>query len=91
MNVVSLSAVESRDMSCFGRFKGGYQYRERSVGCVCGGSFLCYVTVSVPCSSFFISDQFITCPVINMASHWAATSRGNVFMYHVPESSSQSR
>ncbi|NWW95569.1 THYG protein, partial [Rhynochetos jubatus] len=35
-------------------------------------------------------DQFITCPIINMASHWAATSRGNVFMYHVPESSSQS-
>ncbi|XP_005517435.1 PREDICTED: thyroglobulin [Pseudopodoces humilis] len=29
-------------------------------------------------------DQFITCPIINMASHWAA-SRGNVFMYHVPE------
>ncbi|XP_027567838.2 thyroglobulin [Pipra filicauda] len=35
-------------------------------------------------------DQFITCPIINMASYWAATSRGNVFMYHVPESSSQS-
>ncbi|NXC46593.1 THYG protein, partial [Penelope pileata] len=35
-------------------------------------------------------DQFITCPIINMASHWAANSRGNVFMYHVPESSSQS-
>uniref|UniRef100_A0A8C0UVA3 Thyroglobulin n=1 Tax=Cyanistes caeruleus TaxID=156563 RepID=A0A8C0UVA3_CYACU len=35
-------------------------------------------------------DQFITCPIINMASHWAA-SRGNVFMYHVPESSSQSQ
>ncbi|NXO00111.1 THYG protein, partial [Rhinopomastus cyanomelas] len=34
-------------------------------------------------------DQFITCPIINMASHWAADSRGNVFMYHVPESSSQ--
>uniref|UniRef100_A0A663N887 Thyroglobulin n=1 Tax=Athene cunicularia TaxID=194338 RepID=A0A663N887_ATHCN len=30
-------------------------------------------------------DQFIICPIINMASHWAA-SRGNVFMYHVPES-----
>uniref|UniRef100_A0A8D0EIS2 Thyroglobulin n=1 Tax=Strix occidentalis caurina TaxID=311401 RepID=A0A8D0EIS2_STROC len=26
-------------------------------------------------------DQFIICPIINMASHWAA-SRGNVFMYH---------
>ncbi|NXM74747.1 THYG protein, partial [Serilophus lunatus] len=35
-------------------------------------------------------DQFITCPIINMASYWAAASRGNVFMYHVPESSSQS-
>ncbi|NXE89600.1 THYG protein, partial [Menura novaehollandiae] len=35
-------------------------------------------------------DQFITCPIINMASHWAAASRGNVFMYHVPESTSQS-
>ncbi|XP_010077682.1 PREDICTED: thyroglobulin-like, partial [Pterocles gutturalis] len=35
-------------------------------------------------------DQFITCPVINMASHWAAASRGNVFIYHVPESASQS-
>ncbi|XP_071593034.1 thyroglobulin [Heliangelus exortis] len=34
-------------------------------------------------------DQFVTCPIINMASHWAAASRGNVFMYHVPESSSQ--
>uniref|UniRef100_A0A8B9DLE5 Thyroglobulin n=1 Tax=Anser cygnoides TaxID=8845 RepID=A0A8B9DLE5_ANSCY len=35
-------------------------------------------------------DQFIMCPVINMANHWAANSRGNVFMYHVPESYSQS-
>ncbi|XP_054023137.1 thyroglobulin [Dryobates pubescens] len=35
-------------------------------------------------------DQFITCPIINMASHWAAASRGNVFMYYIPESSSQS-
>ncbi|XP_009575243.1 PREDICTED: thyroglobulin-like, partial [Fulmarus glacialis] len=35
-------------------------------------------------------DQFITCPIINMASHWAAASRGNVFMYHVPESYSHS-
>ncbi|NXE23042.1 THYG protein, partial [Ardeotis kori] len=35
-------------------------------------------------------DQFITCPIINMANHWAAASRGNVFMYHVPESPSQS-
>ncbi|KFR16272.1 Thyroglobulin, partial [Opisthocomus hoazin] len=35
-------------------------------------------------------DQFITCPIINMASHWAAASRGNVFMYYVPESSAQS-
>ncbi|NWY65817.1 THYG protein, partial [Erithacus rubecula] len=35
-------------------------------------------------------DQFITCPIINMASHWAAAFRGNVFMYHVPDSPSQS-
>ncbi|XP_057880895.1 thyroglobulin [Melospiza georgiana] len=35
-------------------------------------------------------DQFITCPIINMASYWAAASQGNVFMYHVPESSTQS-
>ncbi|XP_073086260.1 thyroglobulin [Manis javanica] len=31
-------------------------------------------------------DYFITCPVINMANHWARRARGNVFMYHVPES-----
>uniref|UniRef100_A0A669PA57 Thyroglobulin n=1 Tax=Phasianus colchicus TaxID=9054 RepID=A0A669PA57_PHACC len=31
-------------------------------------------------------DQFITCPIISMANHWAANSRGNVFMYHVPAS-----
>ncbi|NXA51784.1 THYG protein, partial [Nothocercus julius] len=35
-------------------------------------------------------DQFITCPIISMASHWAADSRGNVFMYHVPDSATQS-
>lgn len=90
--MVSLSALEARDMSCFGRFKEGCQYRDRSVGCG-GFSFLFfyYVTVSVPSFSVFISDQFITCPIINMASYWAAASRGNVFMYHVPESSSQTR
>ncbi|KAM5314931.1 thyroglobulin [Glossophaga mutica] len=31
-------------------------------------------------------DYFITCPVIDMASLWARTARGNVFMYHAPES-----
>ncbi|XP_054446492.1 thyroglobulin [Pteronotus mesoamericanus] len=31
-------------------------------------------------------DYFITCPVIDMASHWARTARGNVFLYHAPES-----
>ncbi|XP_049710027.1 thyroglobulin isoform X2 [Elephas maximus indicus] len=31
-------------------------------------------------------DYFITCPVIDMASHWARRARGNVFMYHVPGS-----
>uniref|UniRef100_F7EJP8 Carboxylesterase type B domain-containing protein n=1 Tax=Ornithorhynchus anatinus TaxID=9258 RepID=F7EJP8_ORNAN len=31
-------------------------------------------------------DYFITCPTIAMARHWAATGRGNSFMYHVPDS-----
>ncbi|XP_039096126.1 thyroglobulin [Hyaena hyaena] len=31
-------------------------------------------------------DYFITCPVIDMARHWARRARGNVFMYHAPES-----
>ncbi|KAG8515495.1 Thyroglobulin [Galemys pyrenaicus] len=31
-------------------------------------------------------DYFITCPVIDMASHWARGARGNVFLYHAPES-----
>ncbi|XP_052559967.1 thyroglobulin isoform X1 [Tympanuchus pallidicinctus] len=35
-------------------------------------------------------DQFITCPIISMANHWAANSRGNVFMYYVPASSESS-
>ncbi|KYO45211.1 hypothetical protein Y1Q_0014665 [Alligator mississippiensis] len=35
-------------------------------------------------------DRFINCPIISMASYWADNSRGNVFMYHVPESSSES-
>uniref|UniRef100_K7FB89 Thyroglobulin n=1 Tax=Pelodiscus sinensis TaxID=13735 RepID=K7FB89_PELSI len=35
-------------------------------------------------------DHFITCPIISMAKHWADNSRGNVFMYHVPESASPS-
>lgn len=35
-------------------------------------------------------DYFIICPVIDMASHWARTARGNVFMYHAPESYSHS-
>ncbi|ELW57124.1 Thyroglobulin [Tupaia chinensis] len=30
-------------------------------------------------------DYFITCPVIDMASLWSQTARGNVFMYHAPE------
>uniref|UniRef100_A0A674K2A5 Thyroglobulin n=1 Tax=Terrapene triunguis TaxID=2587831 RepID=A0A674K2A5_9SAUR len=29
-------------------------------------------------------DHFITCPIISMAKDWADNSRGNVFMYHVP-------
>ncbi|XP_054841882.1 thyroglobulin [Eublepharis macularius] len=35
-------------------------------------------------------DHFIICPTIEMARNWAGSSRGNVFMYHVPESSSSS-
>uniref|UniRef100_A0A8I5ZUP4 Thyroglobulin n=1 Tax=Rattus norvegicus TaxID=10116 RepID=A0A8I5ZUP4_RAT len=31
-------------------------------------------------------DYFIICPIVNMASLWARRTRGNVFMYHVPES-----
>ncbi|XP_038615997.1 thyroglobulin [Tachyglossus aculeatus] len=31
-------------------------------------------------------DYFITCPTVAMARHWAATGRGNSFMYHVPDS-----
>ncbi|XP_076412115.1 thyroglobulin [Peromyscus maniculatus bairdii] len=31
-------------------------------------------------------DYFIICPMVNMASLWARRTRGNVFMYHVPES-----
>lgn len=34
----------------------------------------------------FTRDYFITCPVIDMARHWARRAQGNVFMYHVPES-----
>lgn len=39
----------------------------------------------------FPRDYFIICPVIDMASHWARTARGNVFMYHAPESYSHGR
>uniref|UniRef100_A0ABM5GDE2 Thyroglobulin n=1 Tax=Pogona vitticeps TaxID=103695 RepID=A0ABM5GDE2_9SAUR len=35
-------------------------------------------------------DHFIICPTIEMARHWARNGRGNVFMYHVPESNSLS-
>ncbi|XP_060099091.1 thyroglobulin [Heteronotia binoei] len=35
-------------------------------------------------------DHFIICPTIEMAKRWAGSGRGNVFMYHVPESSSLS-
>uniref|UniRef100_A0A8C5YWL3 Thyroglobulin n=1 Tax=Marmota marmota marmota TaxID=9994 RepID=A0A8C5YWL3_MARMA len=31
-------------------------------------------------------DYFITCPTIDMARLWARRARGNVFMYHAPES-----
>ncbi|MEE6463075.1 hypothetical protein FKM82_005772 [Ascaphus truei] len=35
-------------------------------------------------------DHFIACPVVQMARHWSENSKGNVFMYHVPESFAQS-
>nr|KAF6300549.1 hypothetical protein mMyoMyo1_009031 [Myotis myotis] len=31
-------------------------------------------------------DYFIICPVIDMARHWARRARGNVFLYHAPQS-----
>ncbi|XP_051792097.1 thyroglobulin [Erpetoichthys calabaricus] len=34
-------------------------------------------------------DYFILCPTIQMAKFWAEKTRANVFMYHVPESVSQ--
>ncbi|XP_055968176.1 thyroglobulin [Sorex fumeus] len=36
-------------------------------------------------------DYFIICPVIDMAKHWAERARGNIFMYHAPESYHYSR
>ncbi|XP_070604754.1 thyroglobulin, partial [Erythrolamprus reginae] len=35
-------------------------------------------------------DHFIICPTIDMAKEWANNERGNIFMYHVPESNSLS-
>ncbi|KAM3840976.1 thyroglobulin [Vipera latastei] len=35
-------------------------------------------------------DHFIICPTIDMAKEWANNKRGNIFMYHVPDSSSLS-
>ncbi|XP_077789747.1 thyroglobulin, partial [Podarcis muralis] len=35
-------------------------------------------------------DQFIICPTLDMARHWAGNGRGQVFMYHVPDTSSLS-
>ncbi|XP_045064250.1 thyroglobulin-like [Coregonus clupeaformis] len=34
-------------------------------------------------------DLFIVCPTIKMANFWAANSRSNVFMYHLPEDTAQ--
>ncbi|XP_036597527.1 LOW QUALITY PROTEIN: thyroglobulin [Trichosurus vulpecula] len=34
-------------------------------------------------------DYFINCPIIDMASHWARETRGNTYMYYVPETYSQ--
>ncbi|XP_074058234.1 thyroglobulin [Macrotis lagotis] len=30
-------------------------------------------------------DYFISCPIIDMANHWASKTRGNIYMYYVPE------
>uniref|UniRef100_A0A670Y915 Carboxylesterase type B domain-containing protein n=1 Tax=Pseudonaja textilis TaxID=8673 RepID=A0A670Y915_PSETE len=35
-------------------------------------------------------DYFIICPTIDMAKEWANSKRGNIFMYHVPDSNSLS-
>ncbi|XP_053571924.1 thyroglobulin [Bombina bombina] len=35
-------------------------------------------------------DHFIACPSIRMARHWSENSKGNVYMYHMPQSVSQS-
>ncbi|KAG8133959.1 hypothetical protein E2320_011702 [Naja naja] len=35
-------------------------------------------------------DHFIICPTIDMAKEWANNKRGNIFMYHVPDSNSLS-
>ncbi|XP_055780470.1 thyroglobulin-like [Salvelinus fontinalis] len=34
-------------------------------------------------------DLFIVCPTIKMANFWAANTRSNVFMYHLPEDTAQ--
>ncbi|KAJ8288175.1 hypothetical protein COCON_G00008340 [Conger conger] len=34
-------------------------------------------------------DFFIICPAVRMARFWAAQSRSNVFMYHLPEKTAQ--
>uniref|UniRef100_A0A8C9TM60 Thyroglobulin n=1 Tax=Scleropages formosus TaxID=113540 RepID=A0A8C9TM60_SCLFO len=36
-------------------------------------------------------DLFIICPAVKMASFWAAQTRSNVFMYHLPEKTAQTR
>ncbi|KAM8966804.1 thyroglobulin, partial [Pelodytes ibericus] len=35
-------------------------------------------------------DHFIACPAVSMAKHWAENSKGNVFMYYVPDDFSRS-
>ncbi|XP_026534330.1 thyroglobulin, partial [Notechis scutatus] len=35
-------------------------------------------------------DYFIICPTIDMAKEWANSKRGNIFLYHVPDSNSLS-
>ncbi|KAG9345005.1 hypothetical protein JZ751_009545, partial [Albula glossodonta] len=35
-------------------------------------------------------DLFIICPAVQMAQFWAAKTRSNIFMYHLPEEAAQS-
>lgn len=59
------------------------------------GIYLAHLSIEMRVTNPFLCpftrDYFITCPVIDMARHWARRAQGNVFMYHVPESYSHGR